>query len=154
MKTSAFLTLTFSLFVLLGFSQKNISGVVQTEEGNPIPFAKIRVVKSQKGTITDVKGKFNIENIGKDSKWILVRALGYAEQEVSIDGYDIDLAMNLLRLKNGVSFNELKKRKIYHTETFIKKLEKGIESNLLEKSDIKATDIGYKFLNDTVNLFS
>ena len=80
MKTSAFLTLTFSLFVLLGFSQKNISGVVQTEEGNPIPFAKIRVVKSQKGTITDVKGKFNIENIGKDSKWILVRALGYAEQ--------------------------------------------------------------------------
>ena len=77
-----------------------------------------------------------------------------AEQEVSIDGYDIDLAMNLLRLKNGVSFNELKKRKIYLTETFIKKLEKGIESNLLEKSDIKATDIGYKFLNDTVNLFS
>ena len=43
------------------------------------------------------------------------------EQEVSIDGYDIDLAMNLLRLKNGVSFNELKKRKIYLTETFIKK---------------------------------
>jgi len=77
-----------------------------------------------------------------------------AEQEVSIDGYDIDLAMNLLRLKNGVSFNELKKRRIHLTETFIKKLEKGIESNLLEKSDIKATDIGYKFLNDTVNLFS
>ena len=97
MKTSAFLTLTFSLFVLLGFSQKNISGVVQTEEGNPIPFAKIRVVKSQKGTITDVKGKFNIENIGKDSKWILVRALGYAEQEVSIDGKSSNLKIQLFK---------------------------------------------------------
>ena len=41
---------------------------------------------------------------------------------------------------------KLKKRKIYLTETFIKKLENGIESNLLEKNDIKATDIGYKFL--------
>ena len=45
-------------------------------------------------------------------------------------------------------------KKVFFFKTFIKKLEKGIESNLLEKSDIKATDIGYKFLNDTVNLFS
>ena len=62
--------------------------------------------------------------------------------------------MNLLRIKKWSSFDELKKRKIYLTETFIKKLEDGIESNLLEKNDIKATDIGYKFLNDTVNIFS
>lgn len=75
-------------------------------------------------------------------------------QEVSRHGYDIDLAMNLLRLKNGVSFAELEKRKIHLTETFLKKLEIGIEKNLLEKSGIKATDIGYKFLNDTVNIFS
>ena len=61
---------------------------------------------------------------------------------------------NLLRLKNGVSFDELRKRKIYVSETFRKKLEDGIENNLLEKSGIKATDIGYKFLNDTVNIFS
>ena len=97
MKTSAFLTLSFSLFILLGFSQKNISGIIQTEEGNPIPFAKIRVVKSQKGTITDVKGKFNIENIATDSKWILVRALGYAEQEVSIDGKSSNLKIQLFK---------------------------------------------------------
>ena len=62
--------------------------------------------------------------------------------------------MNLLRLKNGVSFDELRKRKIYLSETFRKKLEDGIENNLLEKSGVKATDIGYKFLNDTVNIFS
>jgi oxygen-independent coproporphyrinogen-3 oxidase len=77
-----------------------------------------------------------------------------SEQEISSNNYDIDLAMNLLRLKNGVSFDELRKRKIYLSETFRKKLEDGIENNLLEKSGIKATDIGYKFLNDTVNIFS
>jgi hypothetical protein len=53
-----------------------------------------------------------------------------------------------------VSFDELRKRKIYLSETFRKKLEDGIENNLLEKSGVKATDIGYKFLNDTVNIFS
>ena len=36
-----------------------------------------------------------------------------SEQEISSNNYDIDLAMNLLRLKNGVSFDELRKRKIY-----------------------------------------
>ena len=54
-----------------------------------------------------------------------------------VDGYDIDLAMNLLRLKNGVSFDELRKRKIYLSETFRKKLEDGIENNLLEKSGLR-----------------
>jgi len=77
-----------------------------------------------------------------------------SEQEISSNSYDIDLAMNLLRLKNGVSFDELRKRKIYLSETFRKKLQDGIENNLLEKNGIKATDIGYKFLNDTVNIFS
>ena len=77
-----------------------------------------------------------------------------SEQEISSNNYDIDLAMNLLGLRNGVGFDELRKRKIYLSETFRKKLEDGIENNLLEKSGIKATDIGYKFLNDTVNIFS
>ena len=77
-----------------------------------------------------------------------------AKNQITSDGYDIDLAMNLLRLKDGVSFDELKSRKIHLTETFLKKLNLGISNNLLEKNGIKATSIGYKFLNDTVNTFS
>ena len=77
-----------------------------------------------------------------------------AKNQITSDGYDIDLAMNLLRLKDGVSFDELKSRKIHLTETFLKKLDLGISNNLLEKNGIKATSIGYKFLNDTVNTFS
>ena len=97
MKTSVFLTLTFSLFILLGFSQKSISGIVESEEGKAIPFAKIRVHQSQKGTISDAEGKFNIENITSDSKRIIVRALGYAEQEILIEGNTRNLEVQLFK---------------------------------------------------------
>ena len=85
MKTSVFLTLTFSLIILLGYSQKTISGIVESEEGKAIPFATIQVDQSQNGTISDIEGKFKIENITSDSKRIIVRALGYAAQEISIE---------------------------------------------------------------------
>lgn len=97
MKTSFFLTLIFSLFTLLGFSQKSISGIVESEEGKAIPFAKIRVVHSQNGTISDAEGKFKIENITSDSKRIIVRALGYAEQEISIESNTNYLKLQLFK---------------------------------------------------------
>ena len=74
--------------------------------------------------------------------------------KITTQNYDLDLAMNLLRIKEGLTFDEINKRNIYLSKTFISKLEKGVEENLLEKCGIKASDIGYKFLNDTVNIFS
>ena len=74
--------------------------------------------------------------------------------KITTQNYDLDLAMNLLRIKEGLTFDEINKRNIYLSKTFISKLEKGVEENLLEKGGIKASDIGYKFLNDTVNIFS
>ena len=70
MKTRVLLTLSFSFYILLGFSQKTLSGIVKSDEGEAIPFAKIRIDQSQKGTISDVQGKFSIENIASDSKLI------------------------------------------------------------------------------------
>ncbi len=74
--------------------------------------------------------------------------------KITLDTYDLDLAMNLLRIKDGFTFDDLNKKNIYLTDSFISKLKKGIEENLLEKEGLKATDIGYKFLNDTVNIFN
>jgi len=74
--------------------------------------------------------------------------------KITTQNYDLDLAMNLLRIKEGLTFDEINKRNIYLSKTFISKLEKGVEENLLEKGGIKASDMGYKFLNDTVNIFS
>ena len=74
--------------------------------------------------------------------------------KITTQNYDLDLAMNLLRIKEGLTFDEINKRNIYLSKTFISKLEKGVEENLLEKGGITASDKGYKFLNDTVNIFS
>ena len=62
--------------------------------------------------------------------------------------------MNLLRLKEGVSLKDLEKKYIYISDTFLDKYENGIKEKLLEKDGVKATSKGYKFLNDTINLFS
>ncbi len=76
------------------------------------------------------------------------------DSEVTPDSYDLDLAMNLLRLKEGVSLKDLEKKYIYISDTFLDKYERGIKEKLLEKDGVKATSRGYKFLNDTINLFS
>ena len=76
------------------------------------------------------------------------------DSKVTPDSYDLDLAMNLLRLKDGISLKDLEKKYIYISDTFLDKYEKGIKEKLLEKDGVKATSKGYKFLNDTINLFS
>ena len=76
------------------------------------------------------------------------------DSKITPDSYDLDLAMNLLRLKEGVSLKDLEKKYIYISDTFLDKYENGIKEKLLEKDGVKATSKGYKFLNDTINLFS
>ena len=73
---------------------------------------------------------------------------------ITPEGYDLDLAMNLLRVKSGLSFDEIKNNNIFIQDSFVEKIEKGIKANLLERDGLKATDMGYKFLNDTVNIFN
>jgi oxygen-independent coproporphyrinogen-3 oxidase len=73
---------------------------------------------------------------------------------ITKDTYDLDLAMNLLRIKNGLSLDEIKQRHIHLSKSFMDKRQIGIEQKLLEKDGFKATQIGYKFLNDTINLFN
>jgi oxygen-independent coproporphyrinogen-3 oxidase len=74
--------------------------------------------------------------------------------EIDKASYDLDLAMNLLRIKDGISFDELKRKNIYISKSFKEKILEGVNRGLLEKDTIKATAQGYKFLNDTVNLFN
>jgi oxygen-independent coproporphyrinogen-3 oxidase len=74
--------------------------------------------------------------------------------EVDNTSYDLDLAMNLLRIKDGVSLEQLKRQNIYLSKSFKEKILEGVDKGLLEKDTVKATPQGYKFLNDTVNIFS
>ena len=75
-------------------------------------------------------------------------------RRIPIEEIDLDIAMNFLRIKKGVSMDEVKKYDYLLSESFFHNLQEGIEKGLIEISRFKATEKGYKFLNDTVNIFN
>ena len=82
---------------------------------------------------------------------------GYIQNQKSADlktiagnELDIDLAMNLLRIKNGLQQQDLT---IDLPESFLKKYQRGVDEGLLLKDKIGASQKGYQFLNETIQLF-
>lgn len=67
---------------------------------------------------------------------------------------DIDIAMNFLRIKKGVSFEKIQQNCLFASDQFQNKLYDAIDRGLISSDRFKATKKGFKFLNDTVNLFS
>ena len=53
-----------------------------------------------------------------------------------------------------MSLEDLKKNTYLFSDSFFNKLDIAVRKGLIEKDRFKATDRGYKFLNDTVNIFS
>ena len=75
-------------------------------------------------------------------------------RRIPIEEIDLDIAMNFLRIKKGVSMDEVKKHGHLLSESFFHNLQEGIEKGLIDGSRFMATEKGYKFLNDTVNIFN
>jgi oxygen-independent coproporphyrinogen-3 oxidase len=71
-------------------------------------------------------------------------------KKISDNDLDMDLAMNLLRIKNGLQPEDIT---IKLPASFLKKYQKGIDEGLLLEDRIGATQKGYRFLNETIQLF-
>ena len=69
---------------------------------------------------------------------------------ITDDELDMDLAMNLLRVKDGLQHQDLL---IDLPASFLKKYQQGIDEGLLLKGKIGATQKGYQYLNETIQLF-
>jgi oxygen-independent coproporphyrinogen-3 oxidase len=69
---------------------------------------------------------------------------------ISDNDLDMDLAMNLLRIKNGLQQQDITTKL---PASFLKKYQRGIDKGLLLKDRIGATQKGYRFLNETIQLF-
>src|SRR5690606_31340119 len=54
------LTLFFALIVQAGFAQKPVTGVVKTQDGEPIPGASVMLVGTNLGTGTDSEGRYTL----------------------------------------------------------------------------------------------
>lgn len=70
------------LVVSVAFSQRDVSGTVQDEGGNPIPGASVIVAGTTNGTVTDIDGNFSISASSDDQ--LEVSFVGYETQTVSV----------------------------------------------------------------------
>jgi len=70
-----------------------LKGKVTDAEGKPIPGASIIVQGTNDGTSADADGRFTL-NV-KRNDFIVVRALGYEQREISIKGSSIHISLNI-----------------------------------------------------------
>lgn len=81
-------TLLLLLCVQFGFAQqKQVSGVVKTEFGDPIPDASVMLVGTKEGTATDSEGKYSL-NLKKGDK-VKIEFLGYKSTTITVSDSNI-----------------------------------------------------------------
>ena len=73
-------------------------------------------------------------------------------QRIDGDKLDMDIAMNLFRLKDGVNLDALQSYFLL-PKSFLTKCKDAEKRGLLDKSKLAPTQKGFKFLNDLVGLF-
>ena len=113
------LLFTFSCFFMT-FGQNTLSGKVTDNQGEPLPFANIMVthyfengvktpVKTQKGTTTDMEGKYVLTAIADGQFSIKVLYLGFEEKSFQIDfnGKVSELTMNVVLESESESLEEI-----------------------------------------------
>ena len=80
----AFLAAFLSI-VSIYSQQGNIEGVIIDGQGLQIPYATVIIEDIQKGTVSDVNGKFLFLNVPTGSHTLKIEYLGYADKKVSVD---------------------------------------------------------------------
>lgn len=86
-KFTWFLTLFFALMMQVGFAQKQVTGVVRTQDGDPIPGATVMLVGTKLGTDTDTDGKYTL-NLKKGDK-IQVNYEGFKPATVTVSDSNV-----------------------------------------------------------------
>lgn len=82
------LTLLLVFFVQIGFAQqKQVSGVVKTDSGDPIPGASVILVGTNQGTDTDLEGRYTL-SLKKGDK-VRVEYLGYKSTVVTVSDSNV-----------------------------------------------------------------
>lgn len=96
--------LFISAFLLVcGIMQaQSVTGKVSDSAG-PLPGVNVAVQNSKIGTITDLDGKFSLNNLPKDAV-LTVSYLGYTTQKVSLNG---KTSINVILLSDNVDLKEV-----------------------------------------------
>lgn len=129
-------TLVMSLFCLVGFAQKTITGTVVDTNGEPIIGASVLTGKGA-GTVTDFKGEFTLTNVDENAT-IKISYVGYEAQSVSVVGkteLSITLKEDATTLDDVVviGYGSVKKRNL--TAAVAKMDDKGIKDRPLARAE-------------------
>ena len=76
----------FACAISYSYSQSNVSGVVEGENGDPIPLASVSVKGTNKGVKTDFEGKYSIAVDVTDTLTLVYYATGFVRQEILVAG--------------------------------------------------------------------
>ena len=66
-----------------------LTGVVTSQDGIPIPYAKLKVNNNQKTVVSNSIGEFVIKKLYPMNANLLVKASGYAPQEIDLSNVDL-----------------------------------------------------------------
>ncbi|MDH4460696.1 MAG: TonB-dependent receptor [Flectobacillus sp.] len=102
MKKQILFLLGFLLCCSFAKAQKNISGKVSGDDGNPIPGVSVRVKKSQTGIITDATGNFNLKASADDI--LTFSSVGYINQEAKVGNRSV---INIVLTTNVSALEEV-----------------------------------------------
>ena len=86
------LSLFLLLMPLLAMSQQTVSGVVTDEQGEPMIGATVRILGTDKGTITDFDGEFLLEGVDAGAT-IEVSYMRYLPQQLKASGSPLRVAL-------------------------------------------------------------
>lgn len=122
------LTMVMSLFCVVAFAQKTITGTVVDTNGEPVIGASVMAGKGT-GTVTDFNGKFTLKVA--ENGTIKVSYVGYETQTVSVAGksdFQITLKEDATTLDDVVviGYGSVKKRNL--TAAVAKMDDKGIRT--------------------------
>ena len=135
LKQRIVLTLMMSLFCVIGFAQKTITGTVVDTSGEPIIGASV-VAGKNSGTVTDFDGKFTMKV--EENATIKISYVGYETQTVSVAGkteFNITLKEDATTLDDVVviGYGSVKKRNL--TAAVAKMDDKGIKDRPLARAE-------------------
>jgi Ca-activated chloride channel family protein len=80
---SIFTVLFFSAFTLASVQTRTVSGTVGDEMGNPLAGVTVVVKGSTHGTVTDIKGAFQLQ-VSAEAKFLVFSYIGYESETVKI----------------------------------------------------------------------
>ncbi|TWF41722.1 iron complex outermembrane receptor protein [Chitinophaga polysaccharea] len=79
---------------------QKISGFVKSKEGDPLPGINIMIAGTNRGTVTNVDGHFELE--AKEGDVLIFSSVGFAQQRVTVSGNGI---MNIVMISSATSLD-------------------------------------------------